>query len=373
MFLGSFAWSFVHVSLPFYIQGVSKYDAATTLRWTGWILGISPLITVVTAPISGRLAGQRDPKRAFVWTQGLQGAGFVLMAFARSLPEIFVARMLLGAMGAVSTFAFIMGGRSGGDVRREISEIQLGMTLGQVLGPAAGALTAARLGFRGSFLLAALMLGVCAFLVAWAVPAGRGRAASQVRAGTTSLRELGTVCLLVLGCMTQVFFLAAILPQVLPRLGVSRNAMLEVGGLVLLTDGLAMALGTMAAPRVAEAVGDRRAVPWLLACSSVALAGLSLASSVSTFMALRFLQVLCIAPVFPLAVAAIAHRASGQTIGFLNSARIGASFVGPVFATTVLAWAPPSSVELALAALGLLLVPVVASRRGESRRPRMAS
>ena len=61
--------------------------------------------------------------------------------------------------------------------------------------------------------------------------------------------------------------------------------------------------------------------------------------------------------------AAIAHRASGQVIGFLNSARIGASFVGPVFATTLLAFAPPSSVELTLAALGLLLVPVVASGR----------
>src|SRR5262245_62729190 len=150
MFLGSFAWSFVHVSLPFCIQRVSKYDAATTLRWTGWIFGISPLVTVVTAPISGRLAGERDPKRAFVWIQGLQGAGFVLMAFADSLPEIFFARMLLGAMGAVSTFAFIMAGRGGGDLRREIAEIQLGMTLGQVLGPAAGALTAARLGFRNS-------------------------------------------------------------------------------------------------------------------------------------------------------------------------------------------------------------------------------
>jgi hypothetical protein len=78
--------------------------------------------------------------------------------------------------------------------------------------------------------------------------------------------------------------------------------------------------------------------------------------------------VLCIAPVFPLAVAAIAHRASGEAIGFLNSARIGASFVGPVFATTLLAWFPPSSVELSLAAVGLLLVPVVASRR--SGRPR---
>jgi len=37
-------------------------------------------------------------------------------------------------MGAVSTFAFIMVGRSGGDVRRQVSYIQSGMTLGQVLG-----------------------------------------------------------------------------------------------------------------------------------------------------------------------------------------------------------------------------------------------
>ncbi len=52
MFFGSFAWSFVHVSLPFYIQDVSPFDHAATLRWTGWILGISPLVTVITAPIS---------------------------------------------------------------------------------------------------------------------------------------------------------------------------------------------------------------------------------------------------------------------------------------------------------------------------------
>ena len=40
MFLGSFAWSFVYVSLPFHIQHVSTWDAISTLRWTGWILGI---------------------------------------------------------------------------------------------------------------------------------------------------------------------------------------------------------------------------------------------------------------------------------------------------------------------------------------------
>src|SRR4030095_823262 len=79
MFLGSFAWSFVYVSLPFYIHELSPYAAATPLRWTGWILGISPLITVVTAPISGRLIHGRDAKHGFVLVQGLQRRGVLVM------------------------------------------------------------------------------------------------------------------------------------------------------------------------------------------------------------------------------------------------------------------------------------------------------
>src|SRR5260370_404523 len=58
MLIGTFAWSFIYVSLPFHIQKMSTLDPASALRWTGWILGISPLITVITAPISGRLGFQ---------------------------------------------------------------------------------------------------------------------------------------------------------------------------------------------------------------------------------------------------------------------------------------------------------------------------
>jgi MFS family permease len=99
----------------------------------------------------------------------------------------------------------------------------------------------------------------------------------------------------------------------------------------------------------------------------VLLAALGVAGNVWSFGALRFLQVLCIAPVFPLSVAAIAQRASGEAIGFVNSARIGAAFVGPVAATTLLASMPPAAVYLALAGMGLAVVPLVA---GFNRRAR---
>lgn len=368
MLLGTFAWSFVYVSLPFHIQKMSTLDEAATLRWTGWILGISPLITVVTAPLSGRLGERIDPKRGFIAVQVLQGLGFLGMALARTLPEMLLARMLLGLMGAVSTFAYIMVGRSGGDVRRQVSYIQSGTTLGQVLGPAAGALVAAQIGFRRSFVIGAFMLWGCSALVSWGVPSGRPRDAAEGAARTTSLRELVTVALVVLAGSTQVFFLTSILPQILPPLGVPVESTLEVGGVLIFVTGVAAALGAMAAPRLADLMGDRQAVLWFLLGSSCCLALLGAMGHVWSFGVIRFLQVLCIAPVFPLAVAAIAARASGEAIGFINSSRIGAAFIGPVLATTLLAWMRPSLVYLVLAALGLAVVPLVARMERRSRR-----
>ena len=367
MFFGSFAWSFVFVSLPFYIQKMSTVDATATLRWTGWILGVSSLVTVVTAPFSARLFGERHPKRSFIWTQLLQGSGFFLMAAARTLPELFFSRMLLGFMGAVSTFAFIMVGRSGGDVRRGIASIQSGMTLGQVLGPAVGAFAAARIGFRGSFIAAGFMLWACSAMVAWGVPHQPVARAERERPQTASVREVGTVCLLVLSGSIQIFFLTAMLPQVLLQLGVAPAMTLEVGGLLLFATGAAAATGAFIAPRLGEIVGDRRTIVWFLVASSLGLAALALAPGVVTFGILRFLQVLCIAPVFPLSVAAIAQRASGTAIGIVNSSRIAAAFVGPVVATTLLTWMPPGAVYLVLAGLGLLVVPLLAGLSGPGR------
>jgi len=69
--------------------------------------------------------------------------------------------------------------------------------------------------------------------------------------------------------------------------------------------------------------------------------------------------VLCLAPVFPLVVARIAQSAGGGAIGVINAARIGAAFVGPVIATTILAWTTPLLLYLVLAAIGVACVPLV--------------
>jgi MFS family permease len=368
MFLGSFAWSFVFVSLPFHIERMSPLDPAATLRWTGWILGISSLVTVVTNPLWGLLAERGDPRRFYVRTQALQAAGFFGMAVARSLPELFLVRVFLGAAGASSTFAYIMAGREAdpGIVRQRVALVQSAMTVGQVIGPLVGAIAAARIGFRPSFVLGGVILLACAGLVHWLLPPGPERKAAAVASRPAPVREVAAVSLLILGGSTQIFFFTSILPQALPPLGVARGDTLEIGGVLIFATGLGVALGSLVASRLVELVPERRLIPGLLLASSLLLASMGLVHSVWLYGIARFLQVLCIAPVFPIVVARVAH-ASGRAVGIINSARIGAAFVGPVIATTVLSWTSPAGLYLVLAAVGLACLPLArfrGARRG---------
>jgi MFS family permease len=118
----------------------------------------------------------------------------------------------------------------------------------------------------------------------------------------------------------------------------------------------------MAAPRLAERLPERRLLAGLLVGSSVTVGALALAPGVWTYGALRFLQVLCIAPVFPIVVARIAQSAGGEAIGVINAARIGASFVGPVLATSLLAAGAPVLLYVVLALAGLACLPLSAMR-----------
>ena len=369
MFFGSFAWSFVFVSLPFHIQRVSTLDATATLRWTGWIVGITSLVTVLTAPVWGRYAARGNPKACYVAVEALQGVGFFVMALARTLPELFFARLILGAMGAASTLGFIMVGRGaeGAQVRRRVAALQSSMTVGQVVGPLFGAIAAARLGIRGSFVLGGMILIACAALVHWAVPRPPDARQADAASRPVRAREVAAVTLVVLGGSIQVFYFTSILPHVLPGLGVEAERTLEVGGVLIFISGVAAALGAMAVPRLGELFPERRLIGGLLIASSISVAALAAVGSVWPFGSLRFVQVLSIAPVFPLVVSRVVQHAGGSAIGVINAARIGAGFIGPVAATSLLAWTSPAVVYCLLASIGLACVPLVRLREAGGR------
>jgi DHA1 family multidrug resistance protein-like MFS transporter len=370
MFLGSFAWGFAFISLPFYVQAISTADAATTLRWTGWIMGITSLVTVLTGPAWGRIGARGDPRRQYVLVQLFQGLGFIAMGAARTVGQLFVARLLLGFMGAASTLAFIIAGREPepGAVRRQVAAVQLAMTVGQVLGPLGGAVAAARVGFQASFVLGGVILLGSAAFVHWGVRLPRGLERPRPVAARGRPAELVAAVLLVLGVSTQLFFLPAVLPQVLPDLGVPAGRVVEVGGAIVFVSAAAAGLGALLTPRLAARIPERLLMAGLLVGSGVLMASMALPRGALGYTVVRFLQVLCAAPVFPLVVARAAQQGSGGAIGAINSARIGGAFVGPVLATTILSVAPPTALYVALGASTVACMPLALRRERPALR-----
>jgi hypothetical protein len=74
--------------------------------------------------------------------------------------------------------------------------------------------------------------------------------------------------------------------------------------------------------------------------------------------------------VFPIVVARIAQTHGGEAIGVINAARIGASFVGPVIATSLLAAGSPGLLYTVLALTGLACLPLSAMRAHVPAVPR---
>src|SRR5262249_5551711 len=120
--------------------------------------------------------------------------------------------------------------------------------------------------------------------------------------------------------------------------------------------------GAMSVPRLAQLFPERRLIAGLLVTSSVSLAAFATAGSVWLYGGLRFLPVLSIAPVFPPVVARVAQPAGGAALRLLHSARLGAGFLGPVVATTLLTWTSPGAVYALLAVIGVACVPLVRLR-----------
>ena len=358
MFLVSFAWGLVYVALPFHIEDVSTADPAATLAWTGWILGITSLVTVASTPLWSRFAAGRDPRRACAAVQVVQGLGFLATALADSLGELFLARLGLGIAGSTSTFAFILASRipDPGRMRRLVAAVQSAITVASLVSPLVGASVAARLGFPVTSVLGGVLLLGSGVLVRWGVPEPPPAPAVPVVGRALPVRDVLITAAIVLTISIHESFLAAVLPRVLPDLGVGSS--LEAGGVLLFASGVAAALGGLAAPRLLELWPERRLLPVLLVGSAAGLLGLGLPRSIGLYTVVRFAQALCVAPIFPLLVARVAQLGSGQAISLVNAARIGANFLGPVVATSVLAWSSPGVLYVVLALGGLSCVPL---------------
>jgi len=351
-FLLAVGFNSLYVFLPFYILQVSPYDPPTTLLWTGLILGSTGLASAAAAPLWGAFASRVSPKLLYELGALVQMVMIALMAATESLPLLFLLRFGQGMVGGTSTMGLIIISQSSSQERitPNVGLFQSAMTLGQITGPFVGALSADLLGFRVTFLLAALLLLVSAVLMRFQITPSRHFVPMSPHRRLTK-RRLAAGWLVCFAATLQIVFLPSVLPTILPTLGVGSEEAIRVAGLIVFAYGLSSAIGSFALARLAARVGRRRVVIWAGGLASLGQLLLWVTGSVVSFTAVRVLHVGLIAAVIPVVFAQVAEAEKGHVIGLMNTSRFAGNAVGPMLATLFLAHGHPLALYLLLSGL----------------------
>ncbi len=369
-FGAALSFNFILVFMPFHIAVISPYPEGETLLWTGAILGSSGLCLAVTSPLWGHLTHRLSPKVLYLRAIVVHAILFGLMGFTSSLPVLLVLRIIQGILGGVSTIALIIISSTSSPDRTasSIGFFQSFLTLGQLAGPPLGIMAVKGLGYRGAFLASSAIMFVSAlfcYLFMSDVPTlprkeGSGRWAILDR-------RVIAAWALCFSVQIQIMFLPSILPVVLPGLGVTGEAALRWAGLLVMLYTVTALAGTNFWPWLSRRSGLLPMITGLGLLSVFLQLALTAGRGIADFAVIRMVQTGLAAAIVPLVLSLFTAKPQGSVLGFLNAARFVGNALGPIMATTFLAFfGRPSVLYSAVAVLSLAaLVPFLFLFRGE--------
>lgn len=356
-FGAAFSFNFVNVFFPFYIFHISPYPFQETLLWVGAILGSTGIVTALTSTFWGSLTHHYRPKLLYLRAFLVHSILFCLMGFIHDLHLLLILRILQGLIGGVSTIGFIIVSSSSSKERMSVDMgiYQSSMTLGMLVGPPLGSLAAALLGYRGAFVSASVVLFAASLfchLFVTDVPklpkeeqaSGRLRMDKRVLMGWM-------ICFT---AQVQLMFLPSVLPNVFEKFQIEKALALKLAGTVVMLYTITALIGTYLWSWVSRKVRLHRMITFLFALAIFFQGLLTLSREVVDFTLIRMIQTGLVAATIPLTFSLFISTPKGGTIGFLNSARFAGNALGPMIATSILAFSSLGVLYLSISALSLL-------------------
>jgi DHA1 family multidrug resistance protein-like MFS transporter len=351
----NFSFNFMFAFLPFYLGKISTYSNEATLLWTGAILGSTSMCIAFSGPFWGSLTHRVKPKFLFVAGMVAHTATFVVMGFTTSLPVFLLLRIAQGTLGGTSTIGLIMISASKSDnTARDMGIFQSSVTLGQLLGPLVGTVAVTSLGYRGAFLAAAAVLFSMAFMAhKYVTDISSLPSPGQTKERAALTRPILATWFLCLAAQVQLMFLPSILPGVFRTLRLDQASAIRWAGVLITLYTVSSMAGTYVWCSLAKRAGAMRLIGLLLIAGIILQVALRLPTDIVAYSAVRIAQTFFIAAVIPLSLSLFSARARGFTIGFLYSSRFVGNAIGPMLATSVLAFSNASVLYFSIAGLSL--------------------
>ncbi|OGP75384.1 MAG: hypothetical protein A2W09_07840 [Deltaproteobacteria bacterium RBG_16_50_11] len=356
-FGSAFSLTFVNIFLPFFVVNVSPYPYQETLLWIGFIIGSTGLVTALTSTFWGSLTHRFSPKKLYLRAFLAHALLFLLMGFTTNLHLLLILRICQGLMGGVSTIGLIIVSSSSlrERVSLDIGIFQSSMTFGQLVGPLLGSLAAATLGFKGAFLSASAVL-FASFLFCYVYV----RDIPLLPRETKTSGKLTIDKRIIIGwalcftAQTQLMFLPSVLPRVFERFSVEQTLALKLAGLVVMFYTATAMIGTYLWSWLSRRWGVQRMIIFLFISGILLQCMLALSRGIVDFTIIRMIQTGMVAATIPLVISLFVSKPKGSTIGFLNSARFTGNALGPIIATSVLAFSNLTVLYLVIGGITLI-------------------
>lgn len=333
------SFSFVMTFLPFYVAKISPYGPKETMIWTGLIIGPSHILTALAAPFWGSLTSRYSPKLLFERGMLSNGVLFLIMGFVSNLPVFLILRMIQGALGGVSTIGLILISSMSNEERlhKDLSFFQNSITAGQLIGPLLGAYTASIFGYRTAFIFAFIIATI--FLIFCHRNVKEIPPKKEVSWTEINIKKgLIWAWFLSFTATIHLTFLISILPTILKDFQLTDKIALKTAGFIIILYTISAIIGNYSLSSIASKFGLRRVIISACIFASLFQFLLYFSPGVSSFTVFRMLQTGFIASVFPLTLSIFGREIGGKTVGFMNSSRFVGMAVGPIMATTIMAY-----------------------------------
>ena len=145
--------------LPIYVRELGIQSTGGIALWSGLILSASPLMASLMGPLWGRLGDRRGMKLIATRATAANAVLWFSMAFAHSVVQLFVLRIILGILGGFTNVAVALVTQltPKEKVPSVIGTLQSWQILSAAIGPLAGGILATSIGIRNTFMFTGLV------------------------------------------------------------------------------------------------------------------------------------------------------------------------------------------------------------------------
>lgn len=331
--------------LPLYVRQLGVASQSAVIQWSGVAFSATFLGTAVTAPVWGRLADRFGRKPMLVRAALGMAVVMSLIGLAHNVYELVALRLLAGLVGGYASASTVMIGTQAPRERAgwALGILSTGALAGNLVGPLVGGLLPGWIGIRGTFFAGGAVIALAALLTIFAVREdfhpvhdARTRAAGPATGEVRQTRHAVVAAILVTAMMVLLanMSIEPIITVYIGGLGVGAGHLARVAGLVMACSALGSMLTASRLGALADRIGSWNVIIGCLLCTALAMVPQAWVVHWWQLAALRVAMGMSLAGLLPsigkLARQSVDERATGQMLGYLQSAQFSGQVLGPL-------------------------------------------